>query len=66
MLIGENSIVPAQLLGLLVSAVGMVLGSLLPQWVGRPTPREDIHEALHHAAAAQTYHVTDHGHHHAP
>lgn len=65
-LIGEESLVPAQLLGLVVSAVGMILGSLLPQWVGRPTPREDVHEALHHHAASQTHHVADHGHHHAP
>ncbi|WP_303784795.1 sodium:solute symporter family protein [Azovibrio restrictus] len=65
-LIGEASLIPAQLLGLMVSAVGMIAGSLLPQWVGRPTPREDIHEALHHHAASQTHHVADHPHHHAP
>ncbi len=65
-LIGDASIIPAQLLGLVVSAVGMIAGSLLPQWVGRPTPREDIHEALHHHAASQTHHVADHPHHHTP
>ncbi|MCX8145846.1 MAG: sodium:solute symporter family protein [Azovibrio sp.] len=65
-LIGEASLIPAQLLGLMVSAVGMIVGSLLPQWVGRPTPREDIHEALHHHAASQTHHVADRPHHHTP
>lgn len=65
-LIGEASLIPAQLLGLVVSAVGMIVGSLLPQWVGRPTPREDIHEALHHHAASQTHHVADRPHHHTP
>ena len=64
MLIGEESIVPAQLLGLVVSAAGMILGSLLPQWVGRPTPRGDIHEMLHHHAASQTHHVAEPPHHH--
>ena len=63
-MIGEESIVPAQLLGLVVSATGMVLGSLLPQWVGRPTPRPDMHEVLHHHAAAETHHVPHHGSHH--
>ena len=63
-MIGEESIVPAQLLGLVVSAAGMVLGSLLPQWVGRPTPRPDMHEVLHHHAAAETHHVPHHGGHH--
>ncbi|WP_026686517.1 sodium:solute symporter family protein [Azovibrio restrictus] len=63
-MIGEASIVPAQLLGLVVSAAGMVLGSLLPQWVGRPTPRPDMHEVLHHHAAAETHHVPHHGGHH--
>ncbi|HZX30526.1 MAG TPA: sodium:solute symporter family protein [Rhodocyclaceae bacterium] len=55
-LVGEASPVPPQLIGLGISAVGMVLGSLLPQWVGRPTVHEDIHAALHHRAAAQTHH----------
>ncbi|MDD3484764.1 sodium:solute symporter family protein [Azovibrio restrictus] len=64
LMIGEASIIPAQLLGLVVSAAGMVLGSLLPQWVGRPTPRPDMHEILHHHAAAETHHVPHHGSHH--
>jgi Na+/proline symporter len=35
--IGEASLVPAQLIGLVVSIVGLVAGSLLPQRFGRPT-----------------------------
>lgn len=38
-LIGEASPVPPQLIGLAVSAVGMVAGSLLPQWVGHKHPQ---------------------------
>jgi Na+/proline symporter len=33
-LLGEKSPVPAQLIGLVVSAAGMVIGSLAPQWYG--------------------------------
>jgi hypothetical protein len=50
------------LIGLGVSIVGMVAGSLLPQWVGHPLPQEDIHQALHHRAAAETHHATEHPH----
>lgn len=64
LLIGEDSLVPPQLIGLGVSMLGMILGSLLPQWVGRPTVREDIHHALHHRAAAETHHTVDHRHPH--
>jgi Na+/proline symporter len=64
LLVGENSLVPPQLFGLGMSIVGMVLGSLLPQWIGRPTPQEDVHAALHHRAAAETHHVPDQPHHH--
>ena len=63
-LIGEASLVPPQLIGLAVSMLGMVAGSLLPQWVGHPTPPEDIHAALHHRAAAETHHAAEHPHHH--
>jgi solute:Na+ symporter, SSS family len=55
-LIGEASLVPPQLIGLAVSLVGLVGGSLLPQWVGHPTAADDIHHALHH-------HTTEHPHH---
>lgn len=61
-LIGEACPVPPQLIGLGVSIVGMILGSLLPQWVGHVAHQEDIHAALHHRAAAETHHVT--GQHH--
>ena len=61
-LIGEASLVPPQLIGLGVSMLGMVAGSLLPQWVGHSTPHEDIHAALHHRAAAETHHAVDHPH----
>ncbi len=63
-LVGEASLVPPQLIGLGISCIGMILGSLLPQWVGRRQPHEDIHHALHHHAAAETHHVTEHPHHH--
>lgn len=56
-MVGEASPVPPQLIGLGISLVGMVLGSLLPQWVGRVLPEEDIHSALRHRAAAQTHHA---------
>lgn len=59
-LVGDASPVPPQLIGLAFSFLGMVAGSLLPQWVGRPTPLEDAHAELHHHAAGQTHHVTEH------
>jgi len=60
-LVGEESLVPPQLIGLGVSAAGMVLGSLLPQWVGHKTPGKPLHE-MH--AALQTHHVGAVPHHH--
>ena len=51
---------PPQLVGLLASVAGMVAGSLLPHFVGKPTPLEPDHAALHHHAAAQTGHVGEH------
>lgn len=62
-LIGEASPVPPQLIGLAVSASGMLLGSLLPQWIGHPLPTHDLHAQIHHHAAAETHHVAEHGHH---
>ena len=64
LLVGEASLVPPQLIGLGVSIVGMIGGSLLPQRLGRALPHEDIHHALHHRAAAETHHAADHPHHH--
>jgi len=63
LMVGEASPVPPQLIGLGVSLLGMVAGSLLPQWVGRPTPQADRHEVLHHHAAAQTHHAGPVHHH---
>jgi Na+/proline symporter len=65
-LVGEASPVPPQLIGLGISALGMAAGSLLPQWVGRPTPQPHAHDELHHLAAAQTHHAGEHPHHHTP
>ncbi len=59
-----ESLVPPQLIGLGVSVLGMVVGSLLPQWVGRSTPLPDAHATLHHHAAAETHHIADRPHHH--
>jgi SSS family transporter len=56
----EDPFVPAQLAGLIASAVGMVAGSLLPQIVAPPLPAEPAHAVLHHHAAAQTHHVAGH------
>jgi SSS family solute:Na+ symporter len=64
LLVGEKSLVPPQLIGLAASIVGMIAGSLLPQWIGRVTPHEDFHHALHHRAAAETHHVGEHPHRH--
>ncbi len=63
-IVGDASVVPAQLFGLLVSATGMVVGSLLPQWVGRRLPHEPLHAELHHHAAAGTHHVSGAPHRH--
>ena len=63
-LVGEASLIPAQLFGLGVSIVGMLAGSLLPQRFGRQAPQEDFHQALHHRAAAETHHVAQHPHRH--
>lgn len=42
---------PPQLVGLLASAGGMLAGSLLPHFVGKPTPTEHLHAELHRHAA---------------
>jgi len=59
-LVGEASLVPPQLIGLVVSLVGFLLGSLLPQWVGHRTPGRPLHE-MH--AASLTHHVVPPTHH---
>jgi len=48
-LLGEDSLVPPQMIGLAVSALGMVVGSLLPQKIGKPGHEEA--EYLHRHAA---------------
>jgi len=58
-LIGDQSPVPPQLIGFGISIVGMLAGSLLPQWVGHKVPGRPLHE-LH--AAAATHHVAAHPH----
>ena len=60
-----NGLWPPQLAGLLMSAMGMAIGSLLPHFVGQPTPLAPAHAALHHHAAAQTEHVAEHPHRHS-
>ncbi len=61
-LIGDEGI-PAQLIGLGVSALGMIAGSLLPQWISHP-PRDLVAHAHVHHAAAQTHHVAHVAEHH--
>jgi solute:Na+ symporter, SSS family len=56
LLIGEASLVPPQLIGLGVSAFGMLAGSLLPQRVGHAAGGRPLHE-LHAQAAGATHHV---------
>lgn len=53
---------PPQLAGLIMSLAGMLLGSLLPAWVGAPKPLHD-HVQLHGHAAGQTHHVPHPRHH---
>jgi Na+/proline symporter len=62
-LVGEASPVPPQLIGFGISLVGMIAGSLLPQWVGHKTPGRPLHELQHHVAA-ETHHVAEPIHHH--
>lgn len=53
----EDPFIPAQFAGLLMSLLGMIAGSLLPQWVRQPLPEIGLHHVLHHQAAAHTQHV---------
>lgn len=56
-LIGEASLIPPQLIGLGISALGMIAGSLLPQWIGHKIPGRPLHELQHHTSM-ETHHVT--------
>lgn len=55
----EDAIWPAQILGLIAATIGMLTGSLLPQWIGRLVPPPS-----HHPTAEGTHHVVHHGHDH--
>ncbi len=55
--LGTSEVWPPQLVGLLASAAGMAAGSLLPHFVGKPTPLPHPHAALHHHAAHPQHHV---------
>lgn len=50
---GEAALVPPQLIGLLVSIVGMIAGSLLPQVIARPAEPIDLHAELHHQSGSE-------------
>ena len=62
----EDPFVPAQFAGLIASALGMLIGSLLPSIVAGALPEEPEHAYLHHHAASHTGHVAEHPHHHTP
>ena len=62
----SDSVWPPQLIGLLASTTGMVIGSLLPNIMGKPLPQQPEHAALHHHAAAHTGHVAERVHRHPP
>jgi len=62
-LIGEESLVPPQLIGLGISALGMFAGSLLPQRIGHKVPGRPLHELQHHAAM-ESHHLAEPMHHH--
>ncbi|NCS66224.1 MAG: sodium:solute symporter [Hydrogenophilales bacterium CG03_land_8_20_14_0_80_62_28] len=53
----DDPFIPAQFAGLLASLTGMILGSLLPQWVAHEIPERDLHAAMHRRSAAQAGHV---------
>ncbi|MBL8483880.1 MAG: sodium:solute symporter, partial [Rhodocyclaceae bacterium] len=54
----EDPFLPAQFAGLLASLFGMVVGSLIPQFVGSGLPPDAGHEAIHaHHPAGATHHV---------
>jgi solute:Na+ symporter, SSS family len=54
LVVGDESLIPAQLIGLVVSAVAMVIGSLLPQKIGG-SPQKP-HGYLHEHAARPHQH----------
>ena len=58
-----DTVWPPQLVGLLMSAAGMVAGSLTPHVIGKPTPLEHAHAYLHGHAAHPRAHPPSHGEH---
>jgi Na+/proline symporter len=61
----EDPLIPAQLAGLIASAVGMVVGSLMRQFVHHdPHIHDQLRQGHHAHAAAETHHVAEHPHHH--
>jgi Na+/proline symporter len=44
---------PPQLVGLFAAITGMIVGSLLPHFIGRPTPAPDMHPQPQHHPGAQ-------------
>ncbi len=60
----EDPLVPAQFAGLIASAIGMVIGSLAPQFIRGPLPERHEHEFLHeHAAHPHQGVAVEHLHH---
>lgn len=60
-LVGEASLVPAQLVGLAVSVLGMVVGSLLPQMISNARPERPGYLHSHASHSPAPHH---HAHHH--
>ncbi len=59
----RDPLVPAHFAGMFASLFGMIAGSLLPNFLGKPLPEEPEHAALHHRAASHTEHVPESAHH---
>lgn len=55
----EDPFMPAQFAGVLASAAGMIIGSLLPSKVHGPVHEEPEHAVMHHHAASLTDHVAE-------
>jgi solute:Na+ symporter, SSS family len=46
LIVPQHSIWPPQLVGFLMAVAGMLIGSLLPLWVGADTPSPSFHRSL--------------------
>jgi Na+/proline symporter len=60
----NNEVWLPQLVGFLAAGSGMIVGSLLPQVIGHPTPVHPEAHAPHAHASSHTYHVPPSGHRH--